>query len=200
MVSNPLLARPGLLRGRNQQRPNTFTIFQSDQYIGLTPPGNHRGGTRTRRPFGSQNFSDHAAAPNAGARAAGHGFQRRIARTALLNQLRRRVLAWVGAEQAGLVGQDDQSVCLDQIGHQRAQGVVVAELDFVVDDCVVLIDDGDHAQPDQSEQRGAGIEVAFPVGQIRMGEQHLGAAQTVFPQFGLVHLRQAHLPDRSCGL
>ena len=181
MVSNPLFARPGLLRGRHQQGSNAFTIFQSDQYIGLTPPGNHRGGPRTRRPLGCQNLGDHAAASNAGARAASHDFQRRITGTGLIDQLRCRVLARVGAEQAGLVGQDDQGVCLDQIGHQRAQRVVVAELDFVVDDRVVLIDDGDHAQPDQGEQRGAGIEVALPVGQIRVGQQHLGAAQAVFP-------------------
>ena len=197
MVSNPLFARPGLLRGRNQQRPDAFTIFQPDQYIGLTPPGNHRGGTRTRSPLGCKNLGDHAATPNAGARAAGHGLKRRITRAGLFDQLRRRILARVGAEQAGLVGQDDQSVCLDQIGDQSAQRVVVAELDFVVDDRVVLIDDGDHAQPDQGEQRGAGIEVTFPIGQIRVGQQHLGAAQTVFPQLGLVHLRQAHLSDRS---
>jgi hypothetical protein len=88
----------------------------------------------------------------------------------------RRVLARVGRVQALLVGQDDQRIGLDQVGHQRAQRVVVAELDLVVDDRVVLVDDRHHAQLEQGEQRRARVEVALAVGQVGVREQHLGAA------------------------
>jgi hypothetical protein len=45
-----------------------------------------------------------------------------------------------------LVGEDDQRLGLDQVGDQRAEGVVVAELDLVGDDGVVLVDDRHDAQ------------------------------------------------------
>jgi hypothetical protein len=57
-----------------------------------------------------------------------------------------RVPARVGGVEAVLVGQDDQRLGLDQIGHQCAERIVVAELDFVVDNRVVLVDDRHHAQ------------------------------------------------------
>ena len=56
-----------------------------------------------------------------------------------------RVLARIGRIQAALIGEDHQHVGLDQVGHQRAQRVVVAELDFVGDDGVVLVDDRNDA-------------------------------------------------------
>ena len=55
-------------------------------------------------------------------------------------------LRGIGGIQAGLVGEDDQHVGFDQVGDQRAQRVVVAELDLVGDDRVVLVDDRHHAK------------------------------------------------------
>ena len=99
-----------------------------------------------------------------------------------------------------LVGQYHQRIGLDQVRHQRPQRVVVAELDFVVDDGVVLVDDRHHAQAQQREQRGARVQVAFAVGQVGVRQQHLGAAQSLLAQLGLVHLDQAHLTDGGSGL
>jgi hypothetical protein len=65
------------------------------------------------------------------------------------DQARGRVLARVGRVQALLVGQDHQRIGFDQVGDQRAEGVVVAELDLVRDHGVVLVDDRDHAQAQQ---------------------------------------------------
>jgi len=107
------------------------------------------------------------------------------------------VFARIGGVQAFLVGQDDQQIGFDQVGHQGTQGVVVAKLDLVVDDRVVFVDDRQHAVLQQGEQGGAGIEVAFAVSQIGVRQQHLGAAHAVFTQLGFVHLRQAHLPNSS---
>ena len=58
-----------------------------------------------------------------------------------MHKLRGRIFARIGGVEAFLVGKDHEYVSLDQIGHQGSEGVVVAELDFVVDNGVVLIDD-----------------------------------------------------------
>ena len=52
-------------------------------------------------------------------------------------------------------------VGVDQVGDQGAQGVVVAELDFVGDDGVVLVDDRHNAQFEQGDGGRAGVEVAL---------------------------------------
>jgi hypothetical protein len=106
----------------------------------------------------------------------------------------------VGRIQAALVGQDHQHVRLDQVGDQRAQRVVVAELDFVGDDGVVLVDDRDHAQAQQRRQGRARVQVAFAVGQVGMREQHLGRLDVVGAEARLVDLREAHLADGGAGL
>src|SRR5687768_18130729 len=49
--------------------------------------------------------------------------------------------------------QDHQQVGFDQVGDQGAQRVVVAELDLVVDDGVVLVDHRQHAQADRKSTR-----------------------------------------------
>ena len=112
----------------------------------------------------------------------------------------RRVATRVSGVQAFLVGQDDEGICFDQVGHQSAQGVVVTKLDFIVDHGVVFVDDGQHAVREQSQQGGSGIEVTLAVGEVGVREQHLGRAQTVFAQLGFVHLSQTHLPYGSGGL
>ena len=99
-----------------------------------------------------------------------------------------------------LVGQDHQRIGFDQVGHQRAQGVVVAELDLVGDHRVVLVDDRDHAQAQQGGQGRTRVEVAFAVGQVGVRQQHLRGAQAVRAEARLVDLREAHLPYRGAGL
>ena len=99
-----------------------------------------------------------------------------------------------------LVGQDDQGVGLDQIGDQRAQGVVVAELDLVGDDGIVLVDDRHHAQAQQSRQRRTRVQIAFAVGQVGVGQQHLRGTQLVGAETGFIDLRQAHLADGGASL
>ena len=99
-----------------------------------------------------------------------------------------------------LVGEDDQRIGLDQVGHQRAQGVVVAELDLVGHHRVVLVDDRHHAEAQQGGQGGARVQIAFAVGQVGVGQQHLRGAEAVRAETAFVDLRQAHLADRGAGL
>ena len=102
--------------------------------------------------------------------------------------------------ETSLIGEQGQGVGLDQIGDQAAQGVVIPEPDLIGGDRVVLVDDRDHAQLDQAVQRGPGIEVAGPAGDVVMGQQHLRGVLAVLPETAGVGLHQAHLPDRGRGL
>ena len=195
VVQHPLLAGLEFLRRGQQRRPYRLALAQAQQHVVLAPPGDDGGGARASRAFGRQNLGQHAALANRGTRAPGHRFQRRIARAGLVHELGRRVAARVGGVQARLVGQDDEHIGIDQVGHQRAQGVVVAKLDLVIDHRVVLVDHRHHAQAQQRQQGGAGVQVALAVGQVGVGQQHLGAAHLVVAQLGFVHLHQAHLPN-----
>ena len=53
---------------------------------------------------------------------------------------------------------------------------------------------------EQRQQRRARVQVALAVGEVGVGQQHLGAADAVLAQRRFVDLRQAHLADRRGGL
>mmetsp|Transcript_53734 Transcript_53734/g.126549 ORF Transcript_53734/g.126549 Transcript_53734/m.126549 type:complete len:235 (-) Transcript_53734:393-1097(-) len=195
MVHHPLLACLQFGRGRTQRRANGLAGRKPQQHIGLSPPSDDRAGAATGCPLGCQDLGQHAAPADARARAARHALQLGITRLRVVDEARLRVLARVCRVQAALVGEDHQHIGLDEIGHQGPQRVVVAELDLVVDDGVVLVDDRQHTVGHQSQQRRAGIEVALTVRQVGMCEQHLGAVQAVGTKLAFVHLRQAHLAD-----
>jgi hypothetical protein len=99
----------------------------------------------------------------------------------------------IGLEQTRLIGQDHQRIGFHQVGHQRAQSVVVAELDLVGDHGVILVDHRDDAHVEERAQRRARIEVALAVGHVGMREQHLRRMQAVAAKAALVALHQAHL-------
>ena len=80
------------------------------------------------------------------ARAAGHRFERRIARLRRAHERRRRIAARVRRVESRLIGEQHEHVGLDEIRDERAERVVVAEADLVGRDRVVLVDDRDHAR------------------------------------------------------
>ena len=63
-----------------------------------------------------------------------------------------------------MIGEDDHDIGFDKIRHQRAEGIVVAELDFVGDYGVIFIDDGNDVELEQRSQRRARVEIAFAFG------------------------------------
>jgi hypothetical protein len=83
--------------------------------------------------------------------------ERGVARDHARQQRRRRVPCADRRCRGRLVGQDHQRVGVDQVGHQRAERVVVADLDLVGDHRVVLVDDRHDAQPEQRRS----VERAF---------------------------------------
>jgi hypothetical protein len=71
-------------------------------------------------------------------------------RARALHERGRRIDARIGAEQARLIGEQHEHVRFDEVGHERAERVVVAEADLVGGHRVVLVDDRDHAQAEQA--------------------------------------------------
>ncbi len=99
-----------------------------------------------RGALGGENLGQHAA--SAEARDPRRRPSPRVGRAGirLLNQRRVRIFPRIGGEKPLLIGEDDERVALDQVRDERAERVVVAELDFVGDDRVVLVDDRHHAE------------------------------------------------------
>ena len=109
-------------------------------------------------------------------------------------------MARVGVEQALLIGQDDQRIGLEQVGHQGAKGIVVAKADLVGDHGVVFIDHRHHLEVHQRAQRRARVEVTLAIGQIVVGQQNLRGHQAMAPEVILVGFGQHVLPHRRSGL
>ena len=97
------------------------------------------------------------------------------------------IRAWVGGEEAGLIGQQQQQVRFGQQGDQRRQVVVVADLDLGGCHRVVLVDDRHDAVFQQRGQHVARVQEAIAIGHVGAGQQHL-------PDMEAVEVEQA-LPD-----
>ncbi len=83
--------------------------------------------------------------------------------------------------------------------HQCRQPIVVAEPDLVGGHCVVLVDDGQHPEVQQSSQRALGVAVVGAADQILGGEQHLPDADVVLAELRGVVGDEDSLPDaRGC--
>ena len=200
VIGQPLLARGPAVALRHQLGADGLAIRQPGQHVGFAAAGDDGGGAAAGGPLGGEDLGQHAAGADAAAGAAGHGFQLRVAGAGFVDELGIRMLARIGGIQSLLVGEDHQCVGLDQVGHQRAEGVVVAKLDLAGHHGVVFVDDRHHVERQQGQQGGAGVEVAGAVGHVLVGQQHLGGFQVVGGEHALVGFAQAHLADGGGGL
>ena len=200
VVGHPGLAGRQAGGLRHEARADRLTGLQPQQDVGFMPGADDRRGAAARSPPRRQHLGQHPARTHGAARATGHLLQRRVAGLHLGQQHRVRIASRVGREQAVLVREDDQPVGFDEVGHERAQRVVVPHLDLVGRHRVVLVDDRHHAQRQQRLQHGARVQVTPAVCQIFMGQQHLGSLDAVALKGVLVGLGNAHLTNGGRGL
>ena len=200
VIGEPLLASGEQCNAGVQLGADAFTLCQTWQYLRFASAGDDGAGATAHGAFGCQYFGEHAAFANAAACATRHLFEWFQARRCALDEFGVRVFARVGGEQSGLIGEDDEYVGLDQVGHQCAEGVVVTDFNFIGNDGVVFVDDRHNAQMQQGEHGRARIQIAFAIGQVLMREQNLRRNDVVFGKLGFIHLRQTHLPHGCGGL
>ena len=108
---------------------------------------------------------------------------------------RRRRCARVGPVEAVDHAQDDQQRRLEQVGDHRGEPVVVAELDLVDADRVVLVDDRHGVAFEQGVQRVPHVEVARPAVEVFVRQQELGGVPAVAAQALVVGADQVGLAD-----
>ena len=195
VVGHPGLAGRQAGGLRHEARADRLTGLQPQQDVGFMPGADDRRGAAAGCPSRRQHLCQHPARTHGAARATGHLLQRRVAGLHLGQQHRVRIASRVGREQTVLVRENDQPVGLDEVGHERAQRVVVTHLDLVGGHRVVLIDDRHHAQRQQRLQHGACVQVTPAVSQVFMGQQHLRGLDAVALEGVLVGLGNAHLAD-----
>jgi hypothetical protein len=98
------------------------------------------------------------------------------------------------------LGQQHEQGRADQHCHLRRQRVVVAEGDLVGRGRVVLVHDGDCAEPEELAERVPCIHVGGAVGDVSGGEQDLGRLQPLPPEGFVPHRLQPCLAERRGGL
>ena len=108
--------------------------------------------------------------------------------------------ARLGSIEAVDDAQDDQQRRLEQVGDHGGQTVVVAELDLVDADRVVLVDDRHGVAFEQGVQRVPHVEVAGPAVEVFMGQQELGGVAAMPAQALVVGADQVRLADGGGGL
>ncbi len=63
-----------------------------------------------------------------------------------MNDFGQGIFTRVGIVHTRLIGEDHQHICLDQVGHQSRQRVVITKPNLVGDHRVILIHNGDNTQ------------------------------------------------------
>ncbi len=164
------------------------------------PRGHHAARAELGRLRGGADLRRHPAGAHGRARAAGEREQLGGELGHVRDQLRLGVLARVGVEEPLDVGEHDEQLGGDEPRDQPGQGVVVAELELVDRDGVVLVDDRHHPFREQPLEDVARVEVAAAVLDVVVGEQDLGDLAAPLLERRLVGLHQPALADRRARL
>jgi hypothetical protein len=96
--------------------------------------------------------------------------------------------------------QDDQQWPFQQAGDHRRQAVVVAELDLVDADRVVLVDDGNHVVLEECIDRVADVQIPHAATKVIGCQQDLRGPQPMPLKGGIVSSNQMGLADAGCSL
>ena len=166
------------------------------QHLIQRSAGDHGAHPRPRRDPGGFELARHPAAPAAAPAGAGADRQHRVVGGDLCDEHGVGVEPRVRRVQAVEVGEQDEQVGLHGVRHERRDPVVVAVAQLVAGDRVVLVDDRDAAELEQTLQRLAPVQVLVPIDEVVRVDEHLGTDQPVTGELVVVHLHEARLADR----
>ena len=147
---------------------------QAAQNIGLGAVGNNHGNTGRGDLAGGFYFCQHAAGPQCPWDLAGIAFDVFADRVDFRQQLGVGKDAGILVIKPVNVRQVDQQVRIHEQRHHGRQIVIVAELDFLHHNGVVLVDNGNDTPFQQGIKGVAGIQIPLAVSHILGGEKDLG--------------------------
>ena len=171
-VGDPVLARADGAAG-GDPGPHRLAVEHALEHARLGAARDHGRGAGKRGLARRLELGHHAAEADLAARGPGAAQVRRRELGEELVALGAGVAARIGRVEAVDVGEQHQELGLDQVGDQRRQPIVVAELDLVDGDGVVLVHHRQHAELEQRRDRVARVGEAAPVGDVLGGEQDL---------------------------
>ena len=199
---NPQLAGRNVqaLRRRIEQRTHALAAGKAHERIGLLARANHALNARRHQDAARADLGNHAACANRCGRIARRGDNLGIDLMHDRDELGRGVLVRIGGIEAIDVRERHAQVGRNQAAHKRRQRVVVAKLDLVDGNGVVLVDDRHHAQFHQTQQRVARVQIGRATGRVVTREQHERGKQVARMELLVVGRRDDALTGRGAGL
>ena len=116
------------------------------------------------------------------------------------DELGRGVLMRIGSIETIDVRERHTQIGRNQTAHKRRQCVVVAKLDLIDGNGIVLVDDRHHAQLNQAQQGVARVQVGRAASRIVAREQHERGEQVARMELLVVGRRDDALTGRGAGL
>ena len=188
------------LRRRVEQRAHALAAGQTHECIGLLARANHALNAGRHQNAARANLGDHAARTHRGRRIARRGNNLGIDLMHDRNKLGRGVLMRIGSIETIDVRERHAQIGRYQAAHERRQCVVVAKLDLVDGNGVVLVDDRHHAQLHQTQQGVARVQVGRATRRVVTREQHERGEQVARMELLVVGRRDDALTSRGAGL
>ena len=111
-----------------------------------------------------------------------------------------RVTLWIGSVEPVDIGQQNQKRCMQHRSHLGGERVVVADLQLLNRDRIVLIDDRNRTAPEQDGEGAEDVFIAAAVLKVTAVQKNLRARNLVRHQIFRVFLHQKALADSSGSL
>ena len=116
------------------------------------------------------------------------------------DELGRGILVRIGGVEAIDVRERHAQIGRNQAAHKRRQRVVVAKLDLIDGDGIVLVDDRHHTQLHKAQQGVARVQVGRAARRVVTREQHERGEQVARMELLVVGRRDDALTGRGAGL
>ena len=116
------------------------------------------------------------------------------------DKLGRGVLMWIGGIETIDVRERHTQIGRNQAAYKRRQCVVVAKLDLIDGNGIVLVDDRHHAKLHQAQQGVARVQVGRTASRVVAREQHKRGEQVARMKLLVVGRRDDALTGRGAGL
>ena len=139
--SEPALARAQMRLTRREHRADLRTAQNPADHSVVVPARNDHRHARILRDLCRLDFRLHTARPLRRSGTACQPLNRGRDLRNLIHQLCRRVCTWIRRINAVNVRQDDQGIRVDERRDHCRERIVVADLDLIHSNCIILIND-----------------------------------------------------------